>query len=490
MDLSQSLRQAQSAIVSGGKTQADTQALHRARLRLLAIGQNLRRDAAASRQQAQMARTDLLPLPLCPAGSPLAAAGNPREHLLHEHEQNSAQNLSAACGQSDVLSDRLQVLADRCESMARRLAQVIGLYSEGESSVSRLIGTLLACLPPRARAALLLAPSLAASGLTHSRSRVLNAEGASLYQQADRLVQPGMRALAQCFGRPGRMRTSVNDAARLLSPLSAGAQDLYQGDRLTVTEAHPRKGGGIGESHDVASTLANLDRLGNLTASKVPYGTVALQKYVEDDGTNHWLLLVPGTRGERDTPIGWAQNIELMSSDNDQRLHADSARLALKALEEGGVRPGESVVVAGHSQGGIVAASLAAGATGYSITHIVTAGSPIAGHPIPEKTWVTSVEDRGEVVSRLDGKDNPRRRTWVTVEGRLSRSLSHQIPGTPVQPTGGSAQLAHGMNYQRSTWEDAQGLGSTAIEDSDRHLSRQLRGRLASTRYFTGRMSH
>lgn len=58
----------------------------------------------------------------------------------------------------------------------------------------------------------------------------------------------------------------------------------------------------------------------------------------------------------------------------------------------------------GHSQGGIVAAALASDyADTYRIEHVVTAGSPIANHPISSNTWVTSVEMDDELVAALDG---------------------------------------------------------------------------------------
>ncbi len=480
------LSQGQTAFVHGGALQVDTDALTRARAMLTTIAGLLHRSCAAGERKTAQARTDLLPVPLCPAAGSIT-----NDAAMHRRRQQQASLILACAGEADILFDRLGVLARRCRELADLLARVVGVYTESESLVGRLMGGLLGLLPAGAAVSgVLLAPTLAgAAGLGSAR---LGPAASRLMQQADPLVQPGMDTLARALCPPGSP-ASVNEAARLLSPLSAGVQDVVQGDRLTVSRVRPGKGGGIGASRDIGSALASLDRLGDIGTSKVPYSTVAVQKYVEDDGTTHWLLLVPGTRGERDTPIGWAQNVELMSSDNSQRLHADSARLALEALRRSGVGKGESVAVVGHSQGGIVAASLAAGNTGYSFTHIVTAGSPIAGHPIPSSTWVTAVEDRGELVSRLDGADNPARRTWVSVDGRLSgadASTGHQAQGTHVSSTGGRAHLTHGLNYQRATWQDAKSLGSTAVEDSDEHFSRQVRGRLVSTQYFTGRMSY
>ena len=75
----------------------------------------------------------------------------------------------------------------------------------------------------------------------------------------------------------------------------------------------------------------------------------------------------------------------------------------------------------GHSQGGIVAATLASDwAEEYTIEHVVTAGSPVANHPIPQRTWVTSVEIDDELVAALDGAANPVTDNWLTVQGHVS----------------------------------------------------------------------
>ena len=77
-------------------------------------------------------------------------------------------------------------------------------------------------------------------------------------------------------------------------------------------------------------------------------------------------------------------------------------------MRQAGIGKDEPVALIGHSQGGIVAATLASDwAEEYTIEHVVTAGSPVANHPIPQRTWVTSVEIDDELVAALDGAANP-----------------------------------------------------------------------------------
>jgi pimeloyl-ACP methyl ester carboxylesterase len=88
------------------------------------------------------------------------------------------------------------------------------------------------------------------------------------------------------------------------------------------------------------------------------------------------------------------------------------------ALAASGARRGEPVLLAGHSLGGMVAAGLAADRafrSRFTVTHVVTAGSPVAGYPVPPGVQVLSLEHTDDVVPALDGRRDPDRPRWVTV---------------------------------------------------------------------------
>lgn len=496
--MSKTVNQTERATCAGGMQGVDTEALERARLQFENLEDELRTAATLCTNECEQSRSRLAPLALCPAAwSPESV-----NRTTHERCEDTSIQLSSCLQETQIRIDRLSVLADRAHQVTDALARAEGVYRETESSVFSLLARLLGIFPGHGFiAGFFLAPSIVGGfGLLRGFP---GWDSADLMQKGDKLLQPGMDDLAKGLEGPhmpdlnksripkARSRTPVNDAARDLAGRTAPLENAVQGNRLTVTEVAPSSGGGIAASSDVASALENLDRLGNVQACGVPYSTIAVQKYVEEDGTSHFLVYIPGTRNESDTPIGWLQNIELMSSDSSQRLKADSARFALEALRQAGVRKGDSVAIVGHSQGGIVAASLASGKTGYNITHIITAGSPIAGHPIPRSVGVTSIENTGEGVSRLDGRDNPRLPNWVTVTGNLERSKTQRPrSGTTVKGTNGKDQLTHGMNYHIASWKDAKKQHLPTVEASDKHFRQQIRGRLVSTRYFTGRMSH
>ena len=235
------------------------------------------------------------------------------------------------------------------------------------------------------------------------------------------------------------------------------------------------------------------ERLGTIDlGSGLDYGTIAISKYRRKDGSNAWLVTIPGTDGKPDSPFGWPQNVELMSSDSQQRMQADSARMVAEAMERAGIGPDEPVAMIGHSQGGIVAATLASDLKdAYDIEHVVTAGSPVANHPIPESTWVTSVEMDDELVAALDGAVNPNTEHWLTVRGTVSQTPDDGslFTGTEVQDAPDTKEITHWLKYHQAAYRNASDMGSAALENHERHFRNVIDGDLEEVTYWQGRMS-
>jgi len=85
-------------------------------------------------------------------------------------------------------------------------------------------------------------------------------------------------------------------------------------------------------------------------------------------------------------------------------------------MTDAGIGPHEPVLLVGHSLGGMEAATLLAHGSGFDVTHVVTAGSPIAGiQDYPSGSHVLSLENRGDLVPLLDGHDNADSVGQVTV---------------------------------------------------------------------------
>jgi pimeloyl-ACP methyl ester carboxylesterase len=84
-----------------------------------------------------------------------------------------------------------------------------------------------------------------------------------------------------------------------------------------------------------------------------------------------------------------------------------AGQATLQAMSTAGITPDEPVALVGHSQGGMQAAALAHQAADFTITNVVTAGSPVGTIPVPATTALLSLEHVGDVVPAAEGLSNP-----------------------------------------------------------------------------------
>ncbi|WP_436492796.1 lipase family protein [Actinokineospora sp. HUAS TT18] len=90
-----------------------------------------------------------------------------------------------------------------------------------------------------------------------------------------------------------------------------------------------------------------------------------------------------------------------------------------QALRDAGVPKDAPVMLVGHSQGGIVAARAANDFVEngtYNVTHVVTAGSPVGGIEMNPRVQTLSLENNGDIVPHLDGRENPDSDNRTTVK--------------------------------------------------------------------------
>ncbi|MGO4536268.1 hypothetical protein [Leifsonia sp. 2MCAF36] len=84
-------------------------------------------------------------------------------------------------------------------------------------------------------------------------------------------------------------------------------------------------------------------------------------------------------------------------------------RAALDTMRAAGIRPGEPVLLAGFSLGGMVAAQVASAAVteGLTVTHLAVAGTPLGRIGVPDAVTVLALEHVLDPVPRVEGRDNP-----------------------------------------------------------------------------------
>jgi len=171
---------------------------------------------------------------------------------------------------------------------------------------------------------------------------------------------------------------------------------------------------------DLADLIRHLDQTNALSPADRPgdQGTIEVQTLHAADGTVRHVVYLPGTDDLAVPP--WSHDHEVRDLPADLHViggeHTAYADGIERAMKDAGIGPHDPVLLVGHSLGGIEASSLLAHGSGFDVTHVVTAGSPVAGiHDYPAGTHVLSLENRGDVVPLLDGRDNADSVPQVTV---------------------------------------------------------------------------
>lgn len=136
--------------------------------------------------------------------------------------------------------------------------------------------------------------------------------------------------------------------------------------------------------------------------------SIKIVKVVGTDGVVRWRVVLPSTqewtpallRGAGGALNDMDANLALMLA---PAVETRYERAVMQALAEAGVGRDDPILLEGFSQGGIMAAHLAAyhGAE-YEFAAVVAAGAPIDSMPIPASTTVVSVQHRQDVVPALD----------------------------------------------------------------------------------------
>ncbi len=238
--------------------------------------------------------------------------------------------------------------------------------------------------------------------------------------------QVGALALGMLYGDPGRPVVTPYDVAVPGGQVQPGSvRDLVE------------------HLHQVAALSGHPDSPAN--------GTIEVQTITGPDGAVRHIVYLPGT-DEFSAP--WDQDGDVRDLQTNLQLVAgqeDAYQQGIRqALHQAGVRPGEPVLLVGHSQGGMEAAAILAGHHGgLELTAAVTAGSPTAQVPgFPDDTAVLSLEQLGDVVPQLDGQPNPDsvEQTTVTFD---------------AHPEGGV--LAH---HGYDVYEQGAGLADTSTDPS------------------------
>lgn len=215
-------------------------------------------------------------------------------------------------------------------------------------------------------------------------------------------------------------------AARLTVTNAVWARALGLPKRRLVVAPLVGGSGGAGGRRRPAEERAP-EGIGDVVAQVAALGdepqpTIAVQRLDHADGTRSWVVSVPGTRSmdllSGPDPMDNTTSLALMAG-----LPDDMTEAVEVAMLRAGVGPDEPVLLAGHSQGGMVVTRLSASLQGtFDIEAVVTAGSPVSSMPVPDGVAALHLEHAQDAVPTLEGRPNPdaANRTTVVRDLRLS----------------------------------------------------------------------
>ncbi len=299
----------------------------------------------------------------------------------------------------------------RSEALLAVAARLAALADELRLEAEALLGVLARCRSPGLSGGVAVLGAwtrVEADGLRLAGPAGLWGEALALDALAVRL-----RAAARGYEEVERWAGAVLGAVR------AGADGAARGGLLT-------DGGAVPLVTAVAPTwrarpLAGPAELVGL-GEGLGGGRVRVVELAAPGGGSAWVVAVPGTQdwSPRAGPNPFDLTSDVLALTGDATLAAVGVAAALVAAQGSATGAGDDgpVLLVGHSQGGILAAALAADAgfrARHRVTHVVTTGSPVGVFAVPRSVRVLSVEHADDPVPTLDLTPNPARPSWLTV---------------------------------------------------------------------------
>ncbi|MEU2203748.1 hypothetical protein AB0P19_06075 [Microbacterium oleivorans] len=172
-----------------------------------------------------------------------------------------------------------------------------------------------------------------------------------------------------------------------------GTGTLPEGSRLLGKPARPTVELARSQPGSAPATVADVAR-------RVPGGgpgAIRVERYTMPDGGRRFALYLSGTRfGEDPGTFDWSSNVALYDG-----MRSSSYEASRIALEKAGAKPGDSVMVSGHSQGAMVASRIALEKE-YEVPMIVGFGNPVQADVGPD-TLQVDFRHRDDVVPLLAG---------------------------------------------------------------------------------------
>jgi hypothetical protein len=177
------------------------------------------------------------------------------------------------------------------------------------------------------------------------------------------------------------------------SPLVAGTTRLVD----TPVSVAP-----VGGARTITAPSTVADIAARIPANAPGQPQIRIEKYEGPEGDRAWAVYVGSTVefgvGESEEPFDLESAIGTMAGEDGAAYRAVE-----QAMADAGVGADEPVTLAGHSQGGLVAAALAQSGD-YAVESLVTFGAPSAQIPAADGVSTVVVEHSDDLVPALAGQ--------------------------------------------------------------------------------------
>ena len=222
----------------------------------------------------------------------------------------------------------------------------------------------------------------------------------------------GFSLISGNFGPPNS--TSISQGAVKVIDGTAGKAKPVS---VTVDSRMTKSGGPV----KMAEIVKDVGSLSNGRSGKP--GQFAIEKVMTSSGVS-WIVEIPGTQtmdlGRGSNPLDMYGNLMAVG-----QMPTQVGLAVTQAMTEAGAQPDEPVMLAGHSQGGIVASALAndsAFTSRFAVKSVVTFGSPISEIPVPDNVVTLSLQHDEDPIPTLSRAPNPGGPNHITVNRSLADS--------------------------------------------------------------------
>lgn len=225
---------------------------------------------------------------------------------------------------------------------------------------------------------------------------------------------------------PPVMHLLGDDGLGILGVSTSAASVLFAAHQLGVMNETPVAAAPVGRSHSVGVPVGVHGLAERIPRAKAGDPQVRIERYGSADAPS-WIVYVGGTIDWNPEPAAepWDLTSNIVGVAEQQ---AGSYRAVLDAMEQAGIGPDDPVAQVGHSQGGLVAAQIAA-AERFNTVAVLTFGAPAGQVAVPPDVPMLAVAHTDDVVPALGGTARD-----TTADGNAHLLVRREVYGETALP--------------------------------------------------------